>query len=112
MKFKDEIRGDVGVIKLVGKLMGQPETDQLQFEIKAMLGQNIKKVVLDLHGVKWMNSLGIGALMACHTTLKNKEGELALARISDKVDSVLILTQLIKIFKTFDSIDEAVKSLS
>ena len=34
MKFKDEIRGDVGVIKLVGKLMGQPETDQLQFEIK------------------------------------------------------------------------------
>ena len=50
--------------------------------------------------------------MACHTTLINKEGQLCLSRISDKVDSVLILTQLIKIFKTFDSIDEAVNSLS
>ena len=57
MKFKDEIRGDVGIIRLSGKLMGQPETDQLQFEIKAMMGQDIKKVVLDMHGVKWLNSL-------------------------------------------------------
>ena len=111
MKFKDEIRGDVGIIKLKGKLMGRPETDQLQFEVKAMLGQKINKVVFDLHDVKWMNSLGIGALMACHTSLKSKEGELYLSRISDKVDSILILTQLIKIFKTFNSIDEAVESL-
>lgn len=111
MKFKDEVIGDVGVIKLKGKLMGLPETDDLKFEVKAMLGKNINKIVLDLHDVKWMNSVGIGALMACYTTLKGKDGGFCLARISDKVDSILILTQLAKIFKTYDSVDTAVQSL-
>ncbi len=52
MKFKDKIHGDVGVITLKGKLMGLPETDELQDEVKAMMGQGIKKLVLDLDGVK------------------------------------------------------------
>jgi len=111
MKFKDQIQGDVGIIKLKGKLMGLPETDQLQFEVKAMLGQKIKKIVLDLHDVNWMNSIGIGALMRSHTTIKNNEGVLCMARLSGKVHSVLMLTQLTKIFKTFDSVEDAVKSL-
>jgi len=111
MKFKDKIVGDVGVIELKGKLMGIPETDELRSEIKAMIGQNIKKIVLDLHSVKWMNSSGLGAVMSCHTTIKNIEGKLCLSRISDKVNSILILTQLSKIFNTYDSIDEAIQSL-
>jgi anti-sigma B factor antagonist len=111
MKFKDKIIGDVGVLELKGKLMGLPETDELQSEIKAMIGQKIKKVVLDLHHVKWMNSSGLGAVMSCHTTMKSNDGELCLSRISDKVNSILILTQLTKIFNTYDSVDEAIKSL-
>ncbi len=112
MKFKDKIKGDVGIITLKGKLMGLPETDDLQDEIKAMLGQKIKKIVLDLDGVKWINSLGIGAIMRSHTTVKNHDGEFCLARISDKVTSVLVLTQLINIFKTYDSLDEAINSFN
>lgn len=112
MKFKDKIYGDVGVISLKGKLMGLPETDELQDEVRAMLGQKIIKIVLDLDGVKWMNSLGIGAIMRSHTTVSNSGGHFCLARISEKVNSVLVLTQLINIFKTFDSVDEAVKSFS
>lgn len=112
MKFKDKIYGDVGVISLKGKLMGLPETDDLQDEVRAMLGQKIKKIVLDLDGVKWMNSLGIGAIMRSHTTVSNAGGRFSLARISEKVNSVLVLTQLVNIFETFESVDEAVKSFS
>lgn len=110
MKFKDNIEGDVGIIKLKGKLMGLPETDELQFEVKAMIGQKIKKIVLDMHDVNWMNSIGIGALMRSHTTIKNNDGEMVLSRLSGKVNSVLMLTQLTKIFKSFDTVDDAVKS--
>ncbi|MCB0283233.1 MAG: STAS domain-containing protein [Calditrichae bacterium] len=112
MKFKDKIYGDVGVISLKGKLMGLPETDELQDEVRAMLGQKINKIVLDLDGVKWMNSLGIGAIMRSHTTVSNSGGRFCLARISEKVNSVLVLTQLINIFETFDNVDDAVKSFS
>ena len=110
MKFKDKIHGDVGVITLKGKLMGLPETDELQDEVKSMLGSGNKKIVLDLDGVKWMNSLGIGALMRSHTTIQNAGGQLCLARIAGKVNSVLVLTQLIKIFKTHETIDQAIES--
>ncbi len=112
MRFKDKIKGDVGILKLKGNLMGMPETEELQSEVKAMLGQNIKKLVLDLSGVSWVNSVGIGAIMAAHTTMVNREGKLCLANVSEKVHSILIITQLQKIFCTFESLDEAINSLS
>ena len=112
MRFKDKIKGDVGILTLKGNLMGMPETEELQGEVKAMLGQNIKKIVFDLSGVSWINSVGIGAIMAAHTTMANREGKLCLANVSEKVHSVLIITQLQKIFCTFESLDEAIKSLS
>jgi len=111
MRFKDKIKGDVGIITLKGNLMGMPETEELQGEVKAMLGQNIKKVVLDLGGVSWVNSVGIGGIMAAHTTMVNREGKLCLANVSEKVHNVLIITQLQKIFNTYNSVDEAIESL-
>jgi len=111
MRFKDKIYGDVGVLSLKGKLMGVPETDDLHDEVRSMLGQGIKKIVLDLDGVKWINSLGIGAIMRSHTTVSNNGGKFCLSRIADKVQSVLVITQLINIFETFSSNDEAIESM-
>lgn len=112
MRFKDKIKGDVGIITLKGKLMGVPETEDLQGEIKSMLGQKIKKIVLDLGGVSWINSIGIGSIMRGHTTISNAQGKLCLANVSDKVNSVLMITQLLSIFNTHESVDQAIKSLS
>jgi anti-sigma B factor antagonist len=72
----------------------------------------ISKVVIDLGGVKWINSSGLGVLMAAMTTLKNSEGKMKLANVTEKVESLLMITQLIRIFETFDSVDRAVSSMS
>jgi anti-sigma B factor antagonist len=72
----------------------------------------ISKVVIDLGGVKWINSSGLGVLMAAMTTLKNSEGQMKLANVTEKVESLLMITQLIRIFETFDSVDRAVSSMS
>ena len=58
-----------------------------------------------------MNSSGMGVLMACMTTLNNAQGKLALARVTEKVESLLIITQLIKVFTTFETVERAVSSL-
>jgi anti-sigma B factor antagonist len=110
MKFKDKIHGDVGVITLKGKLMGLPETGELQDEVKAMFGQKISKIVLDLENVTWMNSIGIGAIMHSYTSVLNHGGNLCLAQVGGKVQSVLMLTKLATIFKTYETVNEAIES--
>jgi anti-sigma B factor antagonist len=110
MKIKDKIEDGIGVLTLKGKLMGYPETDELHDEMKSFLGQKVNKIVIDLNGVSWMNSMGVGALMRCLTTVRNAEGDLRLARMSEKARSVFVITQLISIFKIFETVDQAKES--
>ena len=111
MKFKDKIVDGIGILSLKGKLMGIPETDELHTEIKSMLGQNIKKIILDLHGVTWMNSLGIGSIMRCLTTVRNAGGDIALARMSEKTRNVFMITQLVSVFKIHKTIEDALETI-
>jgi anti-sigma B factor antagonist len=110
MKIKEKIEGDVAVLQISGKLMGGPETQELHDHIKGLIADNIKKIVIDLSKVKWMNSSGLGVLMASYTTVKNKGGELKLANVTEKVNNLLMITQLITIFKTFETVERAVAS--
>ncbi|GAB4335534.1 MAG: hypothetical protein Kow0037_15560 [Calditrichia bacterium] len=110
MKLKEKIEGDVAVITVSGNMMGGPETNALHEKIKSLLGDGIKKVVIDLKGVKWMNSSGLGVLMACMTSLNNAGGKLKLASVTEKVQSLMMITQLMRIFETFENAERAVAS--
>ncbi len=112
MKIKEHIENHVAILSLSGKMMGGPETTALHDHVKGLIKDGIVKVVVDLSDIKWMNSSGMGVLMACMTTLKNADGQLVLARVAEKVQSLLIITQLIKVFKTFDTVERAVNSLN
>ncbi|MCK4755026.1 MAG: STAS domain-containing protein [Calditrichia bacterium] len=112
MKIKEKIDNHVAVLSLSGKMMGGPETTALHDHIRGLMKDGISKVVIDLGGVKWINSSGLGVLMAAMTTLKNVEGQMKLANVTEKVESLLMITQLIRIFETFDSVDRAVASMS
>jgi anti-sigma B factor antagonist len=110
MAIKEKIQGDVAVLTLSGKLMGGPETMEVHEKVKELVGKNIKKIVVDLGKVKWMNSSGLGALMGSMTTTKSAGGELKLTNVTDKVQSLFMITKLITIFETFDSVEEAIAS--
>ncbi|NIR51944.1 STAS domain-containing protein [candidate division KSB1 bacterium] len=110
MQIKEQMHGDVAVIELKGKLMGGPETTAIHDKVKELVGNNTKKIVIDLGKVKWMNSSGLGALMGSMTTVKNAGGDLKLAKVTEKVKSLFMITKLVTIFETFDSVDEAVAS--
>jgi anti-sigma B factor antagonist len=112
MKIKEKIENHVAVLSLSGKMMGGPETTALHDHIRGLMNDGINKVVIDLHGVKWINSSGLGVLMAAMTTLKNSEGQMKLANVTEKVESLLMITQLMRIFETYDSIDRAVSAMS
>lgn len=112
MKIKEKIENHVAVLSLSGKMMGGPETTALHDHVRGLVNDGINKVVIDLSGVKWINSSGLGVLMAVMTTLKNSDGMMKLANITEKVESLLMITQLMRIFESFDSVERAVSSIT
>jgi len=112
MKIKEKIENHVAILTLSGKMMGGPETTALHDHIKGLLNDGVNKVVIDLGGVKWINSSGLGVLMAAMTTLKNANGQMKLANVAEKVESLLMITQLMRIFETYDTVSRAVSSMT
>ena len=112
MKIKEKIENHVAVLSLSGKMMGGPETTALHDHVRGLVNDGINKVVIDHSGVKWINSSGLGVLMAVMTTLKNSDGMMKLANITEKVESLLMITQLMRIFESFDSVERAVSSIT
>ncbi len=110
MQVNEQRHGKGTGLSLKGKLMGGPETQAVHEKVKELAENDISKVVIDLGKVKWMNSSGLGAIMGAMTTLKNAGGELKLANVTEKVQSLFIITKLITIFETHESVDDAVKS--
>ena len=110
MKIIEKMQGDVAVISLKGKLLGPPETDELHELVKSYIEKNITKIVMDMRYVTWMGSMGIGAIMRCLITVRNAKGDLRLAGLTDKLESIFSITQVIGIIQTYKSANLAVDS--
>ena len=108
MALKETMKGEVAVIELKGKLMGGPETAEIHDKVKELIAKGNIKVVADMDKVAWMNSTGLGTLMGAMTSLRNNKGDLKLAIIPDNVENLFVITKLITIFDTFDTVDEAI----
>ena len=112
MAIKEEMRGGISVLEIKGKLMGGPETTEIHSRVKELVANGVKKVVIDLGRVTWMNSTGLGALMSSLTTMRNAEGDLKIARATEKVKSLFMVTKLITIFDSHETVDGALKAFS
>src|SRR3989339_1603105 len=110
LKTKD-VKG-VTLIELKGNVMGGPDASSLNEELHKLIEGGKKNIVVDLGDVKFMNSSGLGMLIGALTTVRNAEGTFRLSRVTDKIESLLIITKLITIFETYKTIDEAVASFA
>ena len=96
-------------MNLSGKIMGGEETTMFHGKLHELIQSGKKKIVVDLKAVEWMNSVGLGMLISALTTVKNAEGRLVLANITN-IESILAMTRLITVFEHFDSREAAIKS--
>ena len=90
--------------------MGEPETTALRETVYRLAERAEKQVVLDLGGLKAVNSTGLGVLVSSLTSLRKRSGDLSLARLSDKVHALMMITHLIRVFKVYDTVERAVAS--
>lgn len=110
MKLKSVQQGGVTVISLQGNLMGGPDATSLNSQIHELLAAHRKNIVLDLGGVEFMNSSGLGMLIGGASALKNAGGRLVLACASEKILSLIKVTKLSSVFDHYDSVKSATES--
>jgi anti-sigma B factor antagonist len=110
MQIKEKIDNDIAILTFKGDLLGEPDTTKIREKIHSLIEDKVKRVVIDLGGVNYMNSSGIGTLIAALTTMKNGGGNLLLANVGGKVQNLFVVTQLVKVFDTYESVDRAIAS--
>lgn len=98
------------VLRLDGKLMGGAESDPLREEIRKLLEHGAKRVVINLTHVPWMNSAGLGVLLAGFIQLRKAGGELRFVGPQERVRGILMTTKLERMIETHDTEEEALAS--
>ena len=107
---KKEVQG-AAIVNVEGNLVGGPEAEKFHGFFKDIVSEGGKNVIVNLKKCPWANSQGIGMLIGAHTIVKNAGGELVLIHVVDRIESILVVTQLLRIFKSFDNQEEAFKYL-
>lgn len=107
MKQSVDYDGEVVTISLSGKIMGDPTQRQLfHGTVAEFLSLNKRNFLIDLKRVDWVNSIGLGMLLAAHKAARNAGGKVVLCNLNN-IESLLTMTNLIKVFEHCNNADEA-----
>lgn len=104
-----EVKGVV-VLELSGRVTLGDESTQLRTKIKDLLAQGKKRLVLDLGNVSYIDSAGLGTLVAGYTSSQNQGTGMKLASLTKRFREQLTITKLVTVFDVYDTVAEAVKS--
>ena len=88
-------QSDFVVVDLVGRLDGSPSCEALSRAVKGCLEEGHRRFVIDLAGVEWMSSCGIGCLIATFTSVRRVGGSMSLCSPNSRVLSALEVTDLV-----------------
>jgi anti-sigma B factor antagonist len=101
----------ITIFKLDGEIIDKSQTTGLMEQIDKLIASGKKHIVLELGGLRYMNSSGLNVLVGILTKARNAGGEVLVCNISAKVKELLVVTKLDTIFHILPSVEEAVKRL-
>ena len=102
----------IGLIEAKGSLVGGDETVELRQAVAGFLEREYSKLVIDLGGVTYINSTGIGVLVAAHASYARKGWHIRLCGMNNSITNIFVITKLTLVFDVYDTRDEAIKSFS
>jgi anti-sigma B factor antagonist len=112
MEIDSRVIGDVIILDLKGKMTLGEGDELLKDTINSLAQQGHRKLVLNLSGVPYVDSAGLGEIVRTYTTLSRLGGSLKLLNLTKRIHDLLSITKLLTVFDTFDSEDDAVRSFS
>jgi len=112
MSFKSFEKSGVMVLELTGRITLGGGDVKMRDLIKGQLDAGQKRIVVDLGGVSFMDSSGLGELVAAYTSARRAGVTIKLANLTKKIDDLMEITRLASIFEMYGSVDEAVASFN
>jgi anti-sigma B factor antagonist len=102
----------VSVVALDGRIVLGEESNALREKVKGLIAAGKKKIVLNMDNVTFIDSAGLGTLVAAHHSAKSQGAGLRLCHLGSKFQEVLQITKLLTVFEVFNTEAEAVASFS
>src|SRR5262245_47253464 len=112
MKIKTSDVGKVRIAALHGNIGWGPDLDELRDLVTRLLSEGHRSLVLDLSGVRVMDSGGVGALATCRRRAEDKNARIALVIPPDSPIPMVVRSCLVLMFPTFPAEKEAIGSLA
>ena len=110
MVIEERIIGDVTILDLKGKMTLGEGDELLKDKINSLIHQGQKKLLLNLEGVPYIDSAGLGEIVRTYTTVSRQGGNLKLVNLTKRITDLLSITKLLTVFETFETEPEALKS--
>lgn len=101
--------GDVAVVDIGGTLTSS-DAAELRQAMTTLIERGESKVVLDLAELRYLDSLGLGELVACQLRAIKARTKLRVANPDARVQDLLLVTRLITVFEAYDSLAAALES--
>jgi anti-sigma B factor antagonist len=112
MQIEERPTGDVIVLDLKGKMTLGEGDELLKDKINSLVHQGRRKVVLNLGGVPYIDSAGLGEIVRTYTTISRQGGSMKLLNLTKRITDLLSITKLLTVFETYDNEADAVRSFS
>ncbi len=112
LNISERQAGDVTILDMDGKVTIGEGSVALRNTIRRLLGERKKKILLNLSGVGYVDSSGIGELVSSFTAVNKEGGQLKLLNLTQKIQDLLAITKLLTVFDTFEDEGEALGSFS
>ncbi len=111
MQLEERIVGTVAIVKITGDITLSKGGDvQLKDKVQSLIQQGHKNLLVDLSGVSYVDSSGLGQLVQAYATTKNRGGALKLLNVTKRLRDLLVVTKLLTVFDAYDSEATAVAS--
>ena len=112
MQIEERVVSNVTVLDLKGKMTLGEGDELLKDKINSLLQQDRKHILLNLEGVPYIDSAGLGEIVRTYTTVSRQGGKLKLVNLTKRITDLLSITKLLTVFETFESEPEAIRSFS
>jgi anti-sigma B factor antagonist len=107
MEIQVEEHGKVRVLACKGRMDAQV-SGLLKDRIQELLDTGTTRLIVDMEGLEFLDSSGLGALVSCLRRIKEKKGEIKLAGLRPEVRSIFDITRVSRLFHICETVSEAV----
>jgi anti-sigma B factor antagonist len=111
MQISERRIGDVTILDLTGRFV-EDHDNHFMDTMNRLVREGHRKVLLNFDEITYVDSAGLGMLVAKFVTLNKRDGHLKLCKLHHRSFRVLDVTRLLTIFQSFDSEEEAIESFA